>query len=65
MVGWSFAGRVSEAFLYRRLETLESARGRYRLNADLAIPFDGFGRLEVDLWWDDSRARTSQGISAL
>jgi hypothetical protein len=34
------ARRASEAFLYRRLETLPETLGRFRLNADLAIPFD-------------------------
>jgi very-short-patch-repair endonuclease len=45
----------SEAFLYRRLETLEGSRGRFRLNAELAIPFDGRGRMEVDLLCADAR----------
>jgi very-short-patch-repair endonuclease len=49
------ARSATEAFLYRRLETIESTRGRFRLNADLAIPFDGFGRMEVDLLCDASR----------
>ena len=49
------ARSASEAFLYRRLETLPETRGRFRLNADLAIPFDGFGRMEVDLLCEDSR----------
>jgi very-short-patch-repair endonuclease len=46
------AGRArsaSEAFLYRRLDTLAESRGRFRLNVALPIPFDGFGTLEVDL----------------
>ena len=52
------AGRArsaSEAFLYRRLETLAPTRGRFKLNADLAIPFDGRGRMKVDLLCEDSR----------
>jgi len=52
------AGRArsaSEAFLYRRLETLSETRGRFQLNADLPIPFDGFGRMEIDLLCADSR----------
>jgi very-short-patch-repair endonuclease len=52
------AGRArssSEAFLYRRLETLEGSRGRFRLNAELAIQFDGRGRMEVDLLCADAR----------
>lgn len=43
------ARSASEAFLYRRLETLPETQGRFRLNADLPIPFDGSGRMEVDL----------------
>lgn len=49
------ARSASEAFLYRRLETLQDTRDRFRLNVDLPIPFDGFGRMEVDLLCDDSR----------
>jgi superfamily II DNA or RNA helicase/very-short-patch-repair endonuclease len=49
------ARSASEAFLYRRLETLEGARQRFRLNATLAIPFDGHGQMEVDLLCADSR----------
>ena len=51
------AGRArsaSEAFLYRRLDTLPETRGRFQLNADLPIPFDGFGRMEIDLLCADS-----------
>lgn len=43
------ARSASEAFLYRRLETLPEATGRFRLNAELPIAFDGWGRMEVDL----------------
>lgn len=43
------ARSASEAFLYRRLETLSATRGRFLLNTDLPIAFDGWGRLEVDL----------------
>ena len=43
------ARSASEAFLWRRLETLTETKGRFRLNAELAIPFDGCGRMEVDL----------------
>lgn len=42
------ARSASEAFLYRRLETLPETAGRFRLNADLPIAFDGWGRMEVD-----------------
>jgi superfamily II DNA or RNA helicase/very-short-patch-repair endonuclease len=49
------ARSASEAFLYRRLETLQETRGRFQVNADLPIAFDGWGRLEVDLLCADSR----------
>ncbi|MGD0390052.1 MAG: DEAD/DEAH box helicase family protein [Tepidisphaeraceae bacterium] len=45
----------TEAFLYRRLETLPETSGRFRLNAELPIPFDGWGRMEVDLLCSSSR----------
>ena len=47
------ARSATEAFLYRRLETLPQTRGRFRLNAVLPIAFDGLGQLEVDLLCDD------------
>ena len=53
--GASRARSASEAFLYRRLETLPETRGRFQLNTDLPIAFDGFGRMEVDLLGADSR----------
>ncbi|MBI3851476.1 MAG: DUF559 domain-containing protein [Verrucomicrobia bacterium] len=46
------AGRArsaSEAFLYRRLQTLPETAGRFRLNENLPISFDGSGGMEVDL----------------
>ena len=43
------ARSASEAFLYRRLETLPETVGRFRLNVELPLPFDGNGRMEVDL----------------
>jgi superfamily II DNA or RNA helicase/very-short-patch-repair endonuclease len=49
------ARSAAEAFLYRRLETLSQTRGRFRLNAELAIPFDGRGRMEVDLLCEEAR----------
>jgi very-short-patch-repair endonuclease len=39
---------ASEAFLYRRLQTLPETAGRFRLNVELPIPFDGRGKMEVD-----------------
>jgi very-short-patch-repair endonuclease len=41
--------------LFRRLETLPETAGRFRLNALLSIPFDGQGRMEVDLLCDPER----------
>ena len=49
------ARSASEAFLYQRLETLPETTGKFRLNVDLAIPFDGWGRMEVDLLCAPSR----------
>ena len=43
------ARSATEAFLYERLETLPETSGRFRLNAELPIPFDGRGNMEVDL----------------
>jgi superfamily II DNA or RNA helicase/very-short-patch-repair endonuclease len=40
---------ATEAFLYRRLETLPETRGLFALNQQLSIPFAGGGTLEVDL----------------
>lgn len=47
--GGSRARSATETFLFRRLETLPQTAGRFKLNAELAIPFDGWGRMEVDL----------------
>jgi very-short-patch-repair endonuclease len=49
------ARSATEAFLFRRLETLAETGGRFRLNTALPIAFDGFGQLEVDLLCGDSR----------
>ena len=49
------ARSATEAFLYRRLETLPETAGCFRLNAELPIPFDGWGRMEVDLLCMDAR----------
>ncbi|MGB7731353.1 MAG: DEAD/DEAH box helicase family protein [Candidatus Acidiferrum sp.] len=53
--GANRARSASEAFLYRRLETLAATNGKFRLNAELPIPFDGWGRMEVDLLCAPSR----------
>jgi len=43
------ARSASEAFLYRRLQSLAATAGRFELNVELPIPFDGWGNMEVDL----------------
>jgi len=48
------ARSASEAFLYRRLETWRETAGRFRLNAELPIPFDDCGRMEVDFFCADA-----------
>lgn len=42
------ARSASERFLFYRLETLPQTKGLFRLNVELDIPFDGWGRMEVD-----------------
>lgn len=49
------ARSASEAFLYRRLETLTETTGRFRLNARLPILFDREGEMEVDLYCAEMR----------
>ena len=53
--GAARARSATEAFLYRRLETLAEIRNRFQLNAPLPIAFDGVGTLEVDLLCADAR----------
>jgi superfamily II DNA or RNA helicase/very-short-patch-repair endonuclease len=53
--GVSRARSATEAFLFRCLETMEETAGRFQLNAELAIPFDGRGRMEVDLLCTDRK----------
>jgi very-short-patch-repair endonuclease len=48
-VGAEFARSATEAFLFRRLESLVTTRGLFHLNARLPIPFAGDGTMEVDL----------------
>lgn len=45
----------SEAFLFRRLQTLPDTRGRFSVNQRLPISFDGAGGMEVDLLCADAR----------
>lgn len=49
------ARSATEAFLFRRLETLPETKGRFRLNVALPIAFDGQSQLEVDLLCTDAR----------
>ena len=53
--GEARARSATEAFLYRRLETLPDTKGRFLLNAKLPIPFDGNGQMEVDLLCAETR----------
>jgi very-short-patch-repair endonuclease len=53
--GAARARSASEAFLYRRLETLEATVGRFRLNTELPIPFDNRGVMEVDFLGREAR----------
>lgn len=47
--GLERARSASEAFLFARLETLPETSGRFGLNVELPIPFNGRGSMEVDL----------------
>ena len=49
------ARSATEAFLFRRLETLMETKGRFRLNVALPIAFDDLGLLEVDLLSEGAR----------
>ena len=49
------ARSATEAFLFRRLETLPETGGRFHLNVNLPIPFDGWSQMEVDLLCADAR----------
>jgi len=49
------ARSAAEAFLFRRLETLEATTGRFRMNVLLPIAFDGYGRMEADFVCGDAR----------
>ncbi len=53
--GAARARSVSEAFLYRRLETLAETAGRFRLNTELPIPFDNRGVMKVDFLCREAR----------
>jgi very-short-patch-repair endonuclease len=53
--GASRARSASEAFLYRRLETMSETRGCFELNARLPIAFDARSEMEVDLLCAEAR----------
>ncbi len=53
--GAARARSASEAFLYRRLQTLEATAGHFMLNAELPIPFDNRGAMEVDFLCREAR----------
>ena len=53
--GVARARSAAEAFLFRRLQTLEATTGRFRLNADLPIPFNPKGKMEVDFLCEAAR----------
>jgi very-short-patch-repair endonuclease len=53
--GTERARSATEAFLYRRLEMLPETAGRFQLNVQLPIPFDGWGHREVDLLCAEAR----------
>jgi hypothetical protein len=44
--GANRARSATEAFLFRRLETLTETKGHFGVNVALPIPFDGTGSLE-------------------
>ena len=48
-VGAELARSATEAFLFRRLDSLTTTRGLFHLNARLPIPFACDGTMEVDL----------------
>ena len=49
------ARSASEAFLFRRLQTLPNTANRFRLNVELPIPFNGNGMIEVDFLCEAGR----------
>ena len=49
------ARSATEAFFFQRLETLSETAGRFRLNLELPIPFDGWGNMEVDVLCPEAR----------
>ena len=48
VTGVARARSASEAFLFRRLETLPETRDQFQLNVSVPIAFDGQSQMEVD-----------------
>ena len=48
VTGLEKARSASEAFLYRRLESLPDAKGWFQLNVRVPVPFDGQSQMEID-----------------
>lgn len=44
------ARSASEAFLFKRLESMDGTRGRFAMNVELPIPFNQRGSMEVDFF---------------
>jgi hypothetical protein len=53
--GEARARSASEAFLFRRLQTLPETRNRFDLNVELPITFGGRGHMEVDFLCAEAR----------
>jgi superfamily II DNA or RNA helicase/very-short-patch-repair endonuclease len=53
--GEARARSASEAFLFRRLQTLPETSDRFRLNVELPIPFGDRGQMEVDFVCAEAR----------
>jgi superfamily II DNA or RNA helicase len=53
--GVARARSATEAFLFRRLQSLPDTADRFDLNVELPVPFDGWGNMEVDLLDSGSR----------
>ena len=53
--GAARARSACEAFLYQRMETISETAGKFRLNAQLPIPFDNRGAMEVDFLCAEAR----------
>lgn len=49
------ARSATEAFFFRRLQTLPETAGKFRLNDRMLIPFENYGSMEVDLLCEDAR----------